>query len=339
MVDRIVNISTHIYERQFEFPDATGEFSGLLNDIALAAKIISREVNKAGLVDILGATASVNVQGERVRKLDVFARDMLVKVLDRGEHVCAIATEEDADLVPVSRGLPHGDYVVTLDPLDGSSNIDANVSIGTIFGVYRRISEGSEASESDVLQPGNRLVCAGYIIYGSSTMLVYTTGTGGVHGFTLDPSLGEFLLSHPGIRIPDRGRIYSINEGNSNWWKPHTRAYVEYLKSEGEGRPYSGRYIGSLVADFHRNLLYGGIFLYPEDTKDPKRPSGKLRLLYEAAPLGFVAEAAGGKASTGFESIMEIEPQQLHQRVPLILGSRLDVEDYEDFCRKAEGTG
>jgi fructose-1,6-bisphosphatase I len=336
MVDRIINISSHIFEQQTLHPGATGEFSGLLNDIALAAKVVSREVNKAGLVDILGLTGGVNVQGERVKKLDVFARDTLVNILDRSGHVCAIATEEDADMVPLLGEGPRGDYVVTLDPLDGSSNIDANVSVGTIFGIYRKVGDGRLGELSDVLQPGNKLVCAGYVIYGSSTMLVYTTSEqGGVHGFTLDPSLGEFLLSHPGIQIPERGKIYSVNEGNEAWWKVHTRDYIYYLKSEGDGRPYTSRYIGSLVADFHRNLLYGGIFLYPEDTRDPKRPTGKLRLLYEAAPLGLVVEAAGGRASTGFEPILEIDPTQLHQRVPLILGSKLDVEDYEAYCRES----
>ncbi|MFC1543871.1 class 1 fructose-bisphosphatase [Gemmatimonadota bacterium] len=333
MVDRIVNISTFIYENQSRFPGAHGAFSGLLNDIALATKVISREVNKAGLVEILGLTGSTNVQGERVRKLDEFANDVLLNVLERGGHVRAVATEEDADLIVFKKGGDRGPYAVTLDPLDGSSNIDANVSIGTIFGVYRIDEKKRDCSESDVLRPGRELVASGYVIYGSSTMMVYTTGES-VQGFTLDPSLGEFLLSHPGIRIPERGKIYSINEGNSAWWKEHTRSYVEYIKSDGDGRPYSGRYIGSLVADFHRNLLYGGIFLYPEDTKDPKRPTGKLRLLYEAAPLGMVVEAAGGAASTGFERISEIDPGQLHQRVPLILGSKLDVEDYEAFCRE-----
>jgi fructose-1,6-bisphosphatase I len=334
MLERIITIESHIYERQRSFPGASGEFSELLNDIALAGKIISREVNKAGLADILGRAGVVNVQGEDVLKLDVLARDTMVNILRRGGHVCAIATEEDADIIPVHSKRPQANYVVLFDPLDGSSNIDANVSIGTIFAIHRRLSKGQGCGdEADALQTGRQLACAGYIIYGSSTMLVYTTGAGGVHGFTLDPSLGEFLLSHRDIHIPERGRIYSINEGNSPWWHDHTRRYIEYLKSRGDGRPYSGRYIGSLVADFHRNLLYGGIFLYPEDTRSPKRPTGKLRLLYEAAPLAFVVESAGGRATTGFQSILDIEPVELHQRVPLVLGSRLDVEDYEAICR------
>ncbi len=336
MLDRIITIESHIYERQREFPAASGEFSALLTDIALAGKIISREVNKAGLADILGRAGSINVQEEDVLKLDVLARDTMVNILKRGGHVCAIATEEDADIIPVHNERPRGHYVVLLDPLDGSSNIDANVSIGTIFAIHRCADrEKSCGDEADALQPGSRLACAGYIIYGSSTMLVYTTGVGGVHGFTLDPSLGEFLLSHPDICIPERGGIYSINEGNEVFWKEHTRRYIRHLKepASGEGRPYSSRYIGSLVADFHRNLLYGGIFLYPEDSKSSKRPHGKLRLLYEAIPLGFIVEAAGGKATTGFEPILDIEPVELHQRVPLILGSRLDVEEYEAYCR------
>lgn len=333
MPDGIVTIERHIYEQQRLYPVSTGEFSGLLCDIALAAKVISREVNRAGLGDILGGTGTINIQGERVLKLDVFARDVLVEFLQRSGKVCAIATEEDADLIQVPRELARGNYTVSLDPLDGSSNVDANVSIGTIFGIQRKSSPGEDGTESDFCRPGREQICAGYIVYGSSTIMVYTDGKGGVHGFTLDPSLGEFLLSHTGIKIPERGRIFSINEGNERWWKDHTRRYIEHVKSEGDGRPYSSRYIGSLVADFHRNLLYGGIFLYPEDTKDPRKPNGKLRLLYEAAPLAFVVEAAGGKATTGFEPILDIEAEELHQRVPLILGSRLDVEDYEAFTK------
>ncbi|MCK4351664.1 MAG: class 1 fructose-bisphosphatase [Candidatus Krumholzibacteria bacterium] len=333
MPDGIVTIERHIYEQQRLYPESTGEFSGLLCDIALAAKVISREVNRAGLGDILGGTGTINIQGERVLKLDVFARDVLVEFLQRSGKVCAIATEEDADLIQVPRELARGNYTVSLDPLDGSSNVDANVSIGTIFGIQRKSSPGEDGTESDFCRPGREQVCAGYVVYGSSTIMVYTDGKGGVHGFTLDPSLGEFLLSHTGIKIPERGRIFSINEGNERWWKDHTRRYIEHVKSEGDGRPYSSRYIGSLVADFHRNLLYGGIFLYPEDTKDPRKPNGKLRLLYEAAPLAFVVEAAGGRATTGFEPILDIEAEELHQRVPLILGSRLDVEDYEAFTK------
>ncbi len=333
MPDGIVTIERHIYEQQRLYPESTGEFSGLLCDIALAAKVISREVNRAGLGDILGGTGTINIQGERVLKLDVFARDVLVEFLQRSGKVCAIATEEDADLIQVPRELARGNYTVSLDPLDGSSNVDANVSIGTIFGIQRKSSPGEDGTESDFCRPGREQICAGYIVYGSSTIMVYTDGNGGVHGFTLDPSLGEFLLSHTGIKIPERGRIFSINEGNERWWKDHTRRYIEHVKSEGDGRPYSSRYIGSLVADFHRNLIYGGIFLYPEDTKDPRKPNGKLRLLYEAAPLAFVVEAAGGRATTGFEPILDIEAEELHQRVPLILGSRLDVEDYEAFTK------
>jgi fructose-1,6-bisphosphatase I len=236
MLDRIITIEGHIYERQREFPAASGEFSALLTDIALAGKIISREVNKAGLVDILGRAGTVNVQEEDVLKLDVLARDTMVNILKRGGHVCAIATEEDADIIPVHNERPRGHYVVLFDPLDGSSNIDANVSIGTIFAIHRCTDRGKSCGDdTDALQTGNRLACAGYIIYGSSTMLVYTTGVGGVHGFTLDPSLGEFLLSHPDIRIPERGGIYSINEGNELFWKEHTRRYIRHLKEKASG--------------------------------------------------------------------------------------------------------
>jgi fructose-1,6-bisphosphatase I len=333
MTSKIVTIDAHIYEQQRRYPEASGEFSGLLSDIALSCKIIAREVLRAGLADVLGLAGGRNVHGERVRKLDVFARDVLVEILGRGGHVCLITSEEDADIIEVPVERPRGDYVVSFDPLDGSSNIDANVTIGTIFSIHRKVSRGPKGIESDALQAGARQICAGYVVYGSSTMMVYSTGNGGVDGFTLDQSLGEFLLSHPDIRIPERGSIYSINEGNSIWWKEPTRRYIDYLKSAGSGRPYSSRYVGSLVADFHRNLLYGGIFLYPEDTRDPKQNHGKLRLLYEAAPLAFIAEAGGGRASTGFERILDIDPSRLHQRVPLVIGSRIDVEEYEAFCR------
>jgi len=334
-VDYGITLTRHIMMTQAGIPEATGRFSGLMMQIATVAKVVSREVNKAGLVDILGLTGDSNVQGETVQKLDEYANRVFIRSLSRSGHFCIIASEENADPIPIPSSYNPGPYVIAIDPLDGSSNIDANVSIGTIFGIYPRVGEGEDAGKADVLQPGRNLACAGYVIYGSSTMLVYTTGVGGVHGFTLDPGVGEFLLSHPDIQMPERGKIYSINEGYSRWWKAHTREYVEHLKTEGEGRPYSGRYIGSLVADFHRNLLYGGIFLYPEDRRDPERPTGKLRLLYEAAPLAFVAEAAGGRASTGFQQILDIVPERLHQRVPLVLGSRLDVEEYEEFCSRS----
>ncbi|MFN7976363.1 MAG: class 1 fructose-bisphosphatase [Acidobacteriota bacterium] len=315
---------------------ARGVFSYLLHQIQLAAKVITRDVRKAGLVEILGFTGRKNVQGEDVLKLDAFAQETIVSSVAHTGTVCVMCSEEVDDLIRIPEPYQHGKYVFYFDPLDGSSNVDANVNIGTIFAVGRRTSEGEgPGTREDCLQPGKNLVAAGYVLYGSSTMLVYTTGRG-VHGFTLDPSVGEFLLSHPDIKIPPRGKIYSVNEANSYTWGAGTRKYVDWVKTpdKASGRPYSTRYIGSLVADFHRNLLYGGIFLYPGDERDPaKPPQGKLRLLYEANPLAFVAEQAGGAASTGRERILDIEPTSLHQRVPLIIGSRDDVKMAEEFIR------
>ncbi len=327
-----LTVSQHIIEQQKRFPNATGEYTGLLENIILAAKIVTREVRKAGLVEILGLTGKKNVQGEDVQKLDIFANDTMVKILGRGGHVCIMASEEVEDPIYPVDGYPIGKYVVSFDPLDGSSNIDVNASIGTIFGVHRRKSEGGRGTIDDLLQKGTELVGAGYIIYGSSTIMVYSAGFG-VHGFTYDPSVGEFLLSHEDIRIPSRGSIYSINEGNTIYWDEPVRKYIEYLKSKKNHvkKPYTARYIGSLVADFHRNLLRGGVFLYPKDNKDPKKPHGKLRLLYEAQPLAYIAEQAGGAASTGTERILDIQPMELHQRVPLIIGSKEDVKMAEDF--------
>ena len=327
-----LTVSQHIIEQQKQFPNATGEYTGLLENIILAAKIVTREVRKAGLVEILGLTGKKNVQGEDVQKLDIFANDTMVKILGRGGHVCIMASEESKDPIYPFDGYPIGKYVVSFDPLDGSSNIDVNASIGTIFGVHRRKSEGGRGTVDDLLRKGTELVGAGYIIYGSSTIMVYSAGFG-VHGFTYDPSVGEFLLSHEDIRIPSRGDIYSVNEGNTIYWDESVRKYIEYLKSEKNHvkKPYTARYIGSLVADFHRNLLRGGIFLYPRDKKDPKKPNGKLRLLYEAQPLAYIAEQAGGAASTGVERILGIQPKELHQRVPLIIGSKEDVNMAEDF--------
>ncbi len=332
-VDRIVSIENHIHEGQRNIPEATGEFSGLLCEIALAAKIVSREVRRAGLADILGVTGEVNVQGEAVKKLDVFAQTVFVEFLKRGGRVAAIVSEEDEHIIHVPGSESRGHYLVCIDPLDGSSNTDANIPVGTVFGIYRRLSGKRTKEENLFHHPGSEQVGAGYVIYGSSTILVYATRLGGVHGFTLDPSLGEFILSHPDIRIPERGRILSVNEGYRPWWGENTRRYIDYLKSEGEGRPYLCRYVGSLVSDFHRDLLYGGLFLYPENGKNPDQPHGKLRLLYEAAPLAFVVEGAGGRASTGDARILDIVPESIHQRVPLIIGSRLDVEDYEAYYR------
>ena len=330
MTKGVVTIERHIIEQERKFPAATGALSSILYEIALAAKIISREVNMAGLVDVLGATDATNVHGENVRKLDMFAHEVIFKALDHGGHLCAMASEEAEDVIPIPDKFPTGNYVLLYDPLDGSSNIDANVSIGTIFSIHRKVSAGERGCEQDCLQAGRKQVAAGYVVYGSSTMLVYSTGTG-VHGFTLDPSIGEFLLSHPDIRIPVPGdRIYSVNEGNTTRWTEGQRRLVEHLKGVdgGKQKACSGRYIGSLVADFHRNLLYGGIFMYPADTKSP---NGKLRLLYEAAPLAFIAEAAGGRASDGNRNILDIEPTRLHQRVPLYIGSRDLVDLAEQY--------
>jgi fructose-1,6-bisphosphatase I len=329
-----VTLSRFIMEEQRQYPHATGDFSGLLNAIALAGKLIAREVNKAGLANILGLTGKINIQGEEVQKLDQFANEVMINSLNHIGHLCIMASEEVADPIRIPEKFPRGRYTCFFDPLDGSSNIDANVSIGTIFSIHRRLSESGDGVESDLLQKGSSQVCAGYIIYGSSTMFVYSVGQG-VHGFTLDPGVGEFLLSHENIKTPPRGKIYSTNEGNYNFWHQGAKRYVDYLKSNENklGKPYTSRYIGSLVADFHRNLLYGGIFLYPADMKDPKKPKGKLRLLCEADPLGFIAEQAGGLASAGSDRILEIEPQELHQRVPLIIGSREDVLEAESFIK------
>lgn len=314
---------------------ATGRFTTMLNELILAAKIISREVNKAGLVDVLGFTGEVNVQDEQVRKLDEYANSVLIHRMERAGVLCGIASEENADIVQIPANLPTGDYILIFDPLDGSTNIDANVNVGTIFSIYRRPPGGSgAASLSDVLQSGDCQVAAGYFLYGTSTMMVYTTGKG-VHGFTLDPSVGEFLLSHPDIKTPESGRIYSVNEAYWNFWDDATREIVSYFKSPANerGKPYSLRYIGSLVADFHRNLLYGGIFLYPADMQDPKKPKGKLRLMCEANPLAFLVEQAGGAATDGVNRILDIDPSELHQRVPLFIGSRKDVEKVSEIYR------
>lgn len=328
-----ITVIEHLLLHQKESPMATGRFTRLLNELILAAKIISREVNKAGLMDVLGFTGDINVQGEEVRKLDEFANRVLIHRLQRAGVLCAMASEENADFIEIPSAFPMGDYILIFDPLDGSSNIDANVSIGTIFSIYHRQSpEGKKVTLSDILQKGANQVAAGYFIYGSSTVMVYTTGRG-VHGFTLDPSVGEFLLSHPDIKIPEEGKIYSINESYWHYWDEPTRKVVSYFKSPDNerGQPYNLRYIGSLVADFHRNLLYGGIFMYPADCRDPKTPHGKLRLLSEVAPLAMIVEGAGGMATDGKTRILDIEPQELHQRVPLFIGSKNDVQKVAEF--------
>jgi fructose-1,6-bisphosphatase I len=311
-------------------PKATGAFTTLLNELIVAAKVISREVNKAGLVDILGPTGKMNVQQEHVQKLDDFADEVIIERMKHMGQLCCMGSEEVADLIEIPNQYPKGEYILLFDPLDGSSNIDVNVSIGTIFGIYRLKPNRKSADVllDDVLQPGKNQVAAGYFIYGSSTVMVYTTGNGtGVHGFTLFPSVGEFLLSHENIRIPEKGKIYSVNEGNYAYWDERTLALVDYFKAKDKetGRPYTSRYVGSLVADFHRNLLKGGIFMYPADLKDPKKPAGKLRLMVEANPLAMVVREAGGYASDGHGPILEIEPKELHQRTPLYIGSKTEV--------------
>jgi len=322
-----ITVIEHLLFHQKESPMATGRFTRLLSELILSGKIINQEVNKAGLVEILGLTGEINIQGEKVRKLDEFASQVLEHRLQRTGVLCALASEERPGLIPIPADCPQGDYILIFDPLDGSSNIDANVSIGTIFSIFRRNSSYEQpVTMADILQKGSEQVAAGYMIYGSSTMLVYTTGKG-VHGFTLDPSVGEFLLSHPDIRIPEQGKIYSVNEGYWEYWTEATRKAVAYFKNPANdrGRVSSSRYIGSLVADFHRNLLYGGIFLYPADSRDPRYPHGKLRLMCEANPLAMIVEQAGGMATDGINRILDIQPVELHQRVPLVIGSREDV--------------
>jgi fructose-1,6-bisphosphatase I len=329
MTDRFVTLSQFVLQQEREHPEASGEFTAVLLDIALAAKMINKAVIRAGLVDVLGDAGTTNVQGERVQKLDVYAHGTIMRVLGSTGQLAVVASEEDEGIVPMPDDAPIGKYVVNFDPLDGSSNIDANVNIGTIFSILPRISRKGHGTIEDCLQAGRRQLCAGYVLYGTTTMLVYTTGDG-VHGFTFEPSIGEFLLSHPNIRTPARGRIYSVNEGNYARWATGMKRYVDWLKQEDKvsGRPYSGRYVGSLVADFHRNLLYGGIYLYPGDGKNP---NGKLRLLYECAPLAFIAEQAGGAASNGERRIMDLAPDSLHQRSPIFIGSPEDVKDCEAF--------
>ncbi|HRY34118.1 MAG TPA: class 1 fructose-bisphosphatase [Bacteroidales bacterium] len=319
-----------ISETQHDFPYATGELSRLLNDIGIAAKIVNREVNKAGLSHIMGLSGQVNVQGEEQKKLDVFANEQFISALRYGGQCCALASEENDEIIIFDNEISRrGKYVVAIDPLDGSSNIEVNVSIGTVFSIYRRISKpGEAATEEDLLQPGTSMIAAGYVIYGSSTMLVYTTGYG-VNGFTYDPSVGLFLLSHPNMKIPAAGNIYSINEANYIYFPEGVKQYLQYCQEDDKasGRPYTTRYIGSLVADFHRNLIRGGIYIYPGTAKNP---AGKLRLLYECNPIAFIAEQAGGKASDGFRRIMEIKPEHIHQRSPFFVGSTSMVDKAEE---------
>ena len=319
----VVTIERFIIEQEKLHPEATGELSGLLYDLGLAAKMIANKVRSAGLADILGATDLENVQGETQQKLDVLANEIIVKAVDHGGRLCAMASEEEPGIIDIPPNFRCGKYCLLFDPLDGSSNIDVNVPVGTIFSVVRKITRGSRGEMEDMLQPGRRQVAAGYVIYGSSTMLVYTTGQG-AHGFTLDPALGEFLLSHPNIRTPDVGRYLSVNDSYHSQWEPPVQKLMGYYRGqEGSRKPMSTRYVGSLVADFHRNLLGGGLFAYPANGKNKR---GKLRLLYEANPLAFIVEQAGGAATDGTERILDIQPAELHQRTPLFIGSKNDVD-------------
>ncbi|NKB67790.1 MAG: class 1 fructose-bisphosphatase [Candidatus Latescibacteria bacterium] len=327
-------LTRFLIEEQRRFPQATGDFTALLAALTTAGKIIAQEVNKAGLGESLGLAGHANVHGEEVQKLDDYANDTIINAVEHTGYLAGMASEEMEGIYHIPDQFPTGKYILLFDPVDGSSNIDVNISIGTIFSIYEKKNGGRRAEPGDFLQLGHRQVGAGYIIYGSSTMLVYTTGHG-VHGFTLDPNIGEFLLSNENITIPNEGTIYSVNESYYKRWCPKVQHYVGLLKDKG----HTARYIGSLVADFHRNLLKGGVFLYPAEEG---KPEGKLRLMYEAAPLAFIVAQAGGRASTGYQDILDVEPKDLHQRVPLIIGSTSDVELAEsvlaqDYVRRAAG--
>jgi len=326
-------LGEYIIDNQNDFQYSSGELSRLLSSIRLASKVVNHEVNKAGLVDIIGAAGDTNIQGEDQQKLDVYANDIFMKTLVNREIVCGIASEEEDDFVIIEgKNKTHDNkYVVLIDPLDGSSNIDVNVSVGTIFSIYRRVSPvGTPVIKEDFLQPGNLQVAAGYVVYGTSTMLVYTTGFG-VNGFTLNPATGTYYLSHPRMKFPEDGNIYSINEGYYIHFPQGVKDYLKYCQEEEGNRPYSARYIGSLVSDFHRNMIKGGIYMYPTSSKSPQ---GKLRLLYECNPIAFLAEQAGGKATDGYKRILEIKPTELHQRVPIFVGSTLMVNKLEEFMAK-----
>jgi fructose-1,6-bisphosphatase I len=326
---KFMTLERHIIEGERRHPGATGEFSGLLTGLLLATKLVWREVTKAGLVNILGKTDRMNISGDIVKKLDEFADQTIYKSMDHLGHLCVMASEENEDLLHIPANYPNGKYVLLFDPLDGSGNIDANITIGSIFSIYRRVSASGPGTMQDVLQQGHRQVAAGYALFGSSMMFVYTAGHG-VHGFTLDPTVGEFLLSHEDIRIPKKGSIYSTNEGNYGRWSPEVQNYVHYLKQEDKAtdRPYASRYVGSLVADVHRTLLYGGIYFYPGDSKNER---GKLRLMYENNPLAFIVEQSGGAATDGKQRTLDVVPESLHQRSPLFIGSEDDVRCAMEF--------
>lgn len=336
MMSRVKTLGQFIIEKQIDFPYAKGELSRLLRDIGIASKIVNREVNKAGLADILGDAGEINIQGEHVKKLDVFANEQFIAALSAGGECCAIASEENEDIIIIDNPQSkNAKYVVAMDPLDGSSNIDVNVSVGSIFSIYRRTSLSGPGTLEDFMQHGTEQVAAGYVIYGSSCMMVYTTGKG-VNGFTLDPSIGEFCLSHPNMQTPSSAKTYSINEGNYVHFPDGVKKYIKYCQEEDAQthRPYSSRYIGSGVADIHRNLITGGVYIYPTTSKSP---SGKLRLLYECNPLAFIIEQSGGKATDGFRRIMELDMKQLHQRTPLFIGSTNMVDMACEFMKKYSG--
>ncbi|MBS4027243.1 MAG: class 1 fructose-bisphosphatase [Ignavibacteriales bacterium] len=328
---KFMTLERYINEQEAKHPGASGEFSAILHDLSLAAKLVWREVSKAGLVNILGAAGTTNTSGDEVKKLDEYADETIYKAMDHGGHLCVMASEENEDILQIPENYKKGKYVLLFDPLDGSSNIDANITLGSIFSIFKRVSPGGNGTIQDCLQKGIHQVAAGYVIYGTSTMFVYTTGNG-VHGFTLDPTVGEFLLSHENITIPKKGKIYSINEGNYAKWDDGMKRYIDFLKQEDKAtnRPYSLRYIGTMVGDFHRTLLYGGIFCYPGDKKNPE---GKLRLMYEGNPMSMLVEHAGGSSSTGFQRVLEVQPKALHQRVPLFIGSEEDVKLAEEFLQ------
>jgi fructose-1,6-bisphosphatase I len=331
----VTTLGQFIIEKQNDFPYAKGELSRLLRDIGIAAKIVNREVNKAGLVNILGDAGSTNIQGENQKKLDVYANEQFIAALSSGGECCIVASEENDELVRIDSAVSkNAKYIVAIDPLDGSSNIDVNVAVGTIFSIYRRVSKEGQAQLSDVLQAGTEQVAAGYIVYGSSTMLVYTTGKG-VNGFTLDPSIGEFCLSHPNLKIPTSGTIYSINEGNYVHFPDGVKKYIKYCQVEdlATKRPYTSRYIGSMVADIHRSIIKGGIFIYPTTSS---APTGKLRLVYECNPMAFIIEQAGGKATNGFQRILELPVTDLHQRSAIFIGSANMVNQAESFMQASK---
>lgn len=334
MEERNKTLGEFIIENQKAFQYSSGELSRIINSIRLAAKVVNHKVSKAGLVDIIGAVGAQNIQGEDQQKLDVYANEVFIQTLINREIVCGIASEENDEFITVkgSDNSNNNKYVILIDPLDGSSNIDVNVSVGTIFSVFRRVTPiGNSVTSQDFLQPGIAQVAAGYVIYGSSTMLVYTTGHG-VNGFTLNPAIGTFYLSHPNMKFPIDGKIYSVNEGNYVHFPQGVKNYIKYCQLEEGDRPYTSRYIGSLVSDFHRNMIKGGIYIYPTSSKAPK---GKLRLLYECNPMAFIAEQAGGKATDGFGRIMEIQPTELHQRVSFFCGSYNMVAKAEEFMEKS----